>query len=102
MLEHAKKDIKQKQAAMDILQSQKANLTMELERHALRKMGVIWFVLTTVVFALMVQTYAIGSYVYFILNTYAFLSNYRALYVLRTPHAQNVAFVIILATLYSA
>lgn len=102
MLESVKEDIKQKQAAMDILQSQKANLKMELERHALRKMSAIWFILTAVVFALMLQTYANGSYVYCTLTAYAFLSNYRALYVLRTPHALNVAFVIILATLYSA
>ena len=92
--------VKQLQDQHAALDTQEANLKFDLEKDAFRKMGPGWFIIILCTIVLFLHCFNIGAYLFMTLTGYAFLSNWRLLYVKHSPLAQKIAIAIIAATIW--
>lgn len=68
-----------------LAKSQHNQLVLELEAMRVRRMGLMWFAAVLLSALLIFHSYSSGSILFVWLNAYAFLSTWRALYVVTPP-----------------
>lgn len=94
-----KENIRELQKRLDVYKTRKANLAFAYERAMARRMSVFWWLQLFILATLMFHAYANEAYFFVLLNGYAFLCNWRALYVCETPWAFGLGILTMMATI---
>lgn len=99
MLNTAREDVKELTVQYNVFHHRAHNLRSDFERIYSRKQTLIWWLVLVCSFLLLLHTYTHQAYVFCLLNGYAFLINWKSLYVKEIPWAKFVAFTINVITL---
>lgn len=83
----------------NIFHTKKSNLLFELERIYAKKQSLLWWFIIVSSALLILHSYSHKVYVFCFVNAYAFLVNWKALYVKEVPYAKTVAFILNVITL---
>lgn len=95
-LRRDQEEIRQMQEQINVYRTRRANLIFQHEQHMIRKMDKTWFMTIIPLYLLMLHFYYKGVYTLMLLNTAAFLANWRMLYVLHADYAPVFGMVVIL------
>ena len=95
-LRHNQEEVRQMQEQINIYKTRQANLIFTHERIMIRKMSKLWFFSLIPLYLFMLHFYYKGAYSLVVLNTVAFLANWRMLYVLHADYTPMFGFIVIL------